>query len=133
MATLSGVNGTIKVGSTAILGVRNWKFTSQAKLGEYVANDTNGYTGRCVGAKDGSGSFNVDIDQSRYLPYDEGDSVTLVLQIDAAGTSKITVPAIVEQIEIECDLDKPDALVAVCQFKTNGAWTFAGYFAASGV
>ncbi len=133
MATLSGVNGTVKVGSNAILGIRNWKLTTAAKLGDYVSNETGGYTARSVGAKDGNGSFTVNIDQSRYLPYDEGDTVTLVLQIDAAGTSKITVPAIIEQIEFECDLDKPDPLVAVCTFKATAAWTYAGYFVASGV
>jgi hypothetical protein len=134
MAVLSGKDGTIKISNTEIKPVSNWKLKLTSKNPDFVDNDTAGWTGRVGGAKDASGSFNMNVSTSYVAPLDEGDTATLILYADgASGTCYYTVPVIVDSVDVEVDRATGKVVNYDVTFSATGAVTKTGFFAASGV
>ncbi len=129
MAVISGKAGTVLVGATPWLEVTKWTFEPSCAVPKYASNNTNGYKAGVAGVFDGKGTIEVKLDSSGGVDALPGASVTLVLQVDAGGTNKYTVPAIIASAPISCDIDGGEIVALTYNFEANGAWTAGGALA----
>lgn len=127
----SGVGGDVKVGGSAVAEVASWSFEPKVAVPKYVSNATAGYKAAVAGAKDGSGKVEVVLPSDGNVPWGIGDSVTLVLHLDASGSNYLSVPAIIESAPIEVKLDGESIVSITYAFQSNGAWTEAGIMSAT--
>jgi len=119
MATISGKDGKVKIGPASVAEITRWSFTSTSSNQALVTSSTGGFRKRIAGVKDASGSiaFRLDPGDPITNDFDEGDRVTLLLHIDAARY--YSVPAIIDRINLEVDIDSGDVV--------GGTWTKPAY------
>lgn len=127
MATISGKNGKVLIGTTALAEITDWTFHTTSVNHAYASSSTGGYRQRVAGVKDGSGSIGFKLDPADPITddFDEGSSVTLLLYIDA--THFYSVPAVVDSIQLAVDISSGDVLGGTAVFSANGAWTKPDY------
>lgn len=127
MATISGKDGKVKIGSTTLADITHWTLRTTALLSAYGSSATAGFRRRVAGIKDGSGTLDGKLDPADPISddFDEGASVTLLLYLDA--TRFYTVPAIIESFRLEVDIDRGEVLGWHAEFSTQGAWTKPNY------
>lgn len=125
MAALSGKNGKITIGSSDLAEITSWSFNPTSNNPAWASSSNAGYKVREAGVKDGSGSFEGKYDKADQINdrITVGDKVTLLLYIDAS--SFFSVPAIIDSISYEVDIDDGEIVSFTCDFSTNGAWTNA--------
>jgi hypothetical protein len=121
MAVLSGKNGTLFLGTSEITPVSNWKFVTTSHNPDYAANDTGGWKKRAAGVRDASGSFEIKATDQNTCPVEEGDTPALNLHIDNSGDNYYEVPAIVDKITVDVDINKGEIVAYVVEFSGNGA------------
>lgn len=120
---ISGKAGNVLIGASAISELRNWKHNRKANNHAYASNATGGYKKRVAGVFDSSGSFEMLDDPANNSPALEvGDTATLILKTTAAITQK-TVPAIIDSIDANVDLDEGAIVGYTIGFSGNGAWS----------
>jgi hypothetical protein len=132
MAVLSGKNGTLYVGEDEITPVSNWRLRVTSDNPDYAANDTGGWKKRAAGVKDCSGSFDVKVEDAGNCPVEEGDTVALKLHVDATGENYYDVPAIIDEIEVNVDINEGRIVAFAIDFSGNGAITAHGVLAKAG-
>jgi hypothetical protein len=123
MAAYSGKNGLVKSGSTQLAEITGWKLSTKSNNPAWNSSTSSGSKKRVAGVKDGSGSFDLKVDDSDEI-YDtlvEGDSVTLNLYLNA--TKFFAVPALIDNIDYDVDINDGEVVAATVAFSTNGAWT----------
>lgn len=127
MATISGKNGKVMIGSTTLADITKWDFTPTSNNPSYASSATGGFKTRRAGVKDGSGSLDFKLDLADPITddFDEGSAVTLLLYIDA--TRFHTVPAIIDSIAWSVDINDGDVVGGTAQFSITGAWTKPTY------
>lgn len=123
---LSGKNGRIKVGGTTYDHITGWSWSRETALHAYGSNSTAGHKRKVAGMKDNSGSFTGMIHDGGAIPIDEGDAVTLQLHVDETGNNFYSVPAIVESIEVEVDINDGAPVGYTANFQGDGAYTKNG-------
>jgi len=86
-------------------------------------SSTGGFRRRVGGVKDGSGTIVFKLDPADPITdqLNEGDAVTLLLYLD--GTRHFTVPAIIEALQWEVDIDRGEIIGGTAEFAIDGAWT----------
>ena len=116
-------NKALKVSGTGLYEVLKWTFNPKAKNPAYASNKTGGYMYRVAGIKDGSGSC-----EGKYVPsqpimatVDVGTAVTLDAYLTA--TVFYAIPAIVDSLKIDVDLNTGEFVSWTMDFSTVGAWT----------
>jgi len=129
MAILSGKNGTLLISSTEITPVSNWRLRITSDNPNYAANDTGGWKKRAAGVRDSSGSFEVKVDDAGNCPVEQGDSITLKLHVDDNGGNYYQVPAVIDRIEVEVDINEGRIVAYVLEFSGNGAVVANGVLA----
>lgn len=119
----SGKDGTVKIGSTDVAEIRNWKFNPKSNNPKYASNKTSGYKRTVAGVKEGSGSMSGAWDHAiDFLSVvDVGTSATLKLYTDA--THFFSVPSVIDDCSINVDVDNGEIVSWDSNFSTNGAWT----------
>ncbi len=129
MATISGKDGKVKIGSATLADITHWTLRTQATLSAYASSATAGFRKRVAGIKDGSGSLAGKLDPGDPISddFDEGAAVTLLLYIDP--THFYTVPALIESLQLEVDIDRGEVIGWRADFSTSGAWTKPDYSA----
>jgi hypothetical protein len=120
MAVLSGKNGTLYLNGSEITPVVNWKLTAQSSNPEYAANDTGGWKKRVAGVRDASGSLEIKASDDRHCPIEEGDAPLLALHLDRSGSNYYQVPAIVDKISVQVDIQKGEIVAYLVDFSGNG-------------
>ncbi len=122
-AGFSGKDGTVKIASTDVAEIRNWKFNPKSNNPRYASNKTSGYKRTVAGVKEGSGSMSGAWDHSiDFLAVvDVGTAVTLKLYTDA--THFFSVPSVIDDCSINVDVDNGEIVSWDSNFSTNGAWT----------
>ena len=126
MAGFSGKLGTVKVGNVAIAEVTGWTFEPKVNVPKYDSNDTGGFKAAVAGVKDSSGKIEIKMDSDGNIPWEPGDSATLILQVDNTGNNAYTVPAIVSTSPVEVDINDGEIVGATFNFEGNGAWNASG-------
>ncbi len=122
-AGYSGKDGTVKIGSTDVAEIRNWKFNPKSNNPKYASNKTSGYKRTVAGVKEASGSMSGAWDHAiDFLAVvDVGTSVTLKLYTDL--THFFSVPAVIDDCSINVDVDSGEIVSWDSNFSANGAWT----------
>lgn len=127
MSVLTGKDGTMKINGVIPAPISNWKLTKTSNNPDYAANDTAGWKKRRPGIKDCKGSFDLKIDGAKSCPVEIGDEVTLVLYVDGtANNNYYTVPAIIDEIAVEVDINGGGIEAFAVAFSGNGAVTATG-------
>ena len=120
----SGKDGKVRIGASDLAEITGWTFNPTSNNPSWASSSTGGYKTRVAGVKDGSGSIEGKYDKTD--PIDdsikEGDCVTLELFQDA--TRKFIVPAIIEGMTFEQDMDDGEVVSWSADFATTGAWTY---------
>lgn len=119
----SGKDGTVKIGSTDVAEIRNWKFNPKSNNPKYASNKTSGYKRTVAGVKEGSGSMSGAWDHAiDFLSVvDVGTSADLKLYTDT--THFFLVPSVIDDCSINVDVDNGEIVSWDSNFSANGAWT----------
>lgn len=122
-AGYSGKDGTVKIASTDVAEIRNWKFNPKSNNPKYASNKTSGYKRTVAGVKEGSGSMSGAWDHAiDFLAVvDVGTSATLKLYTDL--THFFSVPSVIDDCSINVDVDNGEIVSWDSNFSSNGAWT----------
>lgn len=120
---ISGKDGDVKIGSTAICEIRKWSFSPKANNPSYASNKTAGYTRRVPGIKDGSGSMEGAWDPASpaVAVIDPATAVTLKLYINA--TQFYEVPSVIDEFGLNVEVESGEIVSWTSTFSANGAWT----------
>lgn len=123
MAAISGKGGSVLVASSDLVEVTNWELTRTSNNPSWASNTSNGYKKRVAGVKDSTGTFSTKYDPTDPLTdhLEEGDEVTLELLATSGKT--ISVPAIIDELKVACDMDEGEPVGYDVSFSSNGAWT----------
>lgn len=127
MATISGKDGKIEIDSTQLADITSWTLNTTSNNAAYASSSTSGYKKRVPGVKDGSGSVQGKLDISDPITddFEEGSAVTLKLYIDA--TRFYSVPAVIDSLAIDVDIDNGDVVPFTANYSTDGAWSKPTY------
>ena len=127
MPTISGKDGHVKIGAADVAEITAWSLNTTSNNPAYASSSTGGYKRRVSGVKDATGSIAFKLDPADPVTddFDEGDHVTLLLYVDA--TRFYSVPAVIDAINLEVDIDSGDIIGGRAEFSANGAWTKPDY------
>jgi len=116
MATISGKDGQIKIGTTKLADITSWSLVTTAKNQSYASSATAGWKTRREGIRDATGTIRFKVDMADPITddFDEGSGVTLLLHLD--GTRFYSVPAIINSLSFEVDIDDGDVISGVAEF-----------------
>ena len=127
MATLSGKDGKVLRGEEAIADVTIWSFRTVAKNRSYASSATGGYKRTLPGVKQAGGRFSFLLSTAN--PQTDqiaaGDEVTLALVI--ATDRAFGVPAVIDSVAVEVDIDTGKVVGGVAEFSTAGGWTLPDF------
>lgn len=127
MATLSGKDGKVVVGGTPLAEITAWTLVTSSRNPSYASSDTGGWKTRLAGVKDGRGMLRGKLDTASPITsqLDEGDAATLLLHLN--GTLSYQVPAIIDELRLEIDIDTGDVIGWAAEFSVTGAVTKPSY------
>lgn len=120
MAVISGYEGTVKIGGTAVGEVRNWSMTRSAQLVDTGTIGGGAWQRNRATQKSISGKVECfhDPDNALQNSMSEGAAVTLILV--AQDGKQQTVPAIISDVEIDQG-GQSGVATRNFSFKGNGA------------
>jgi hypothetical protein len=127
MALETGDDGKVLIGGTPLADITAWSLETTARGVAYASSTTGGYRKRLPGVKEGRGriQFKLDVANPLTNQFNEGTAVTLLLYLDA--TRFYSVPAVIDSIQIEVDIDGGELIGGEAAFSTDGAWTKPAY------
>jgi hypothetical protein len=127
MATFSGKDGKVLIGATPLADITAWTLRTLSGNPAYASSSTGGYRKRVPGVKDAQGTVRFKLNPADPITddLDAGAAVTLLLYVDA--TRFYTVPAVIDALRLEVDIDSGDIVGGVAEFSANGAWTKPTY------
>lgn len=127
MSAFSGKDGKILIGTTTLAEITRWELRTLSNNPAYASSATGGFKKRVGGVRDATGQIAFKLDPADPITddFDEGEAVTLLLHLDA--TRKYTVPAIIDAIQLEVDIDTGDVVGGTATFSSTGAWTKPTY------
>lgn len=123
MANYSGTTGSVLISASNVHDVTKWTFNTTAETSPFGSNMSGGFKKRLPGTKDGTGTIEGKYNSASPIEDSlrEGTSVTLTLQRMSGKT--YSVPAVIESLELEVDIDTGAPQSWVANFGSNGAWT----------
>jgi len=122
----SGHDGTVKIAAgdstptSELIEVKKWTFEPKSANPAVCTNQTDGFKSRVHGVRDGTGTIDVIAPEATIPPFVDGDHVTLDL-IDGHGAHFI-IPAIIESMPYQCDIDGGEFVGYAYNFAITGAW-----------
>jgi len=127
MSVISGKDGKVMIGATTLADITFWTLNTASNNPAYASSATAGHKKRVAGVKDGGGTIQGKLDVADAVTddFDEGDAVTLLLHLDA--TRFYSVPAIIDSIQLEVDIDSGEVVGWTAEYSTDGAWTKPTY------
>lgn len=130
MAAFSGRKGSVQANGVAVAEVINWSFNPTSNNPAWASSSSPGYKQRKPGVKDGSGSVTVKFDDSSgagvqdFLQYGAAeDEVALTLKLYLNDTQFFSIPAVIDGISYEVDINDGEVVEASFDFSINGEWT----------
>ena len=123
MALFTGDDGKVLIGATPLADITAWSLTTKAAAKSYVSSATGGHRKAVVGAKHGAGRIRFLLDPADPITsgFDIGSQVTLLLYLD--DTRFYSVPAVIEAIRMNVEIDEGKLVGGEAEFVTSGAWT----------
>ena len=122
MTMQSGKDGKVLSGATPIADVVRWTFRAMARSVAYASNKTGERLRQVPGTQSGTGTiaFQFNAASPATSPLAAGSAVTLLLHLDA--TKYYEMPAVIEQLELQVDIDTGALIGGSAQFATDGIW-----------
>lgn len=123
-----GSEGVVGVNGTRVCRITEWSFNPTfTNITEFGDSDSQGYTNRACGRKDGSGSFSGRLDTgqhptSLFLP---GDVVNLTLW-ETASTYWNIPRALITSFEVTFDNDAKEPVSWTAEFVPDGIYYAPG-------
>ena len=111
MAAISGKDGKVSVDGTDIAEVTGWTLERTSNNPAWASSSIPGRKQRVAGVQDASGTIEGKLDVANTPMGDglvEGGSVTLNLYVNA--TQFFVVPALIDSISFECDMDEGEVV-----------------------
>jgi hypothetical protein len=116
MAVITGISGAINTREL----VRDWSIAYKGNLAEYAASNTLKAKSALIGNKDWSGSFKGYGSIPEVMP---GEAFSFSGTMDAVNGASGT--AIIDDLEINCDIEGGKPIDYTAAFSGNGALVFA--------
>ena len=131
MATISGKDGKILVGTSDYAELRNWNFTPSSNNPQFGSSSSAGHKKSVAGVKSGTVSFAQVLEtvDAIYESVKPGDAVVLLLYEIKDNTAVSpdrfwSVPARIESLAVDVDVDDGGEVTVGVEATTNGAWTY---------
>ena len=123
MPMLSGQDGKVIADAVEVANITRWKFETKSNTVAYASSATGGFRQRLPGVRHGAGTvaFVLSTDTPVQNQLAEGDQLTLKLHVDTDNF--YSVPAVVETLSLDVDIDTGDPAGGRFKFVTAGAWT----------
>ncbi|MCA9100060.1 MAG: hypothetical protein KDA63_02860 [Planctomycetales bacterium] len=129
MAVISGKNGKVNDGTSDVAEITGWTLRTESNKLAYASSSSGGYRKRVAGVRDGSGRIEGKLDATSANAITEvldvGDALTLKLYVDA--THFYSVPAVIDSLDVEVDINTGEPVGWRGEFSANGAWTNPTY------
>ena len=127
MGLITGDEGKVLSDGTPIADITGWTFRTSVTSRRYSSSATGGHERQLAGAASGRGSFTFQLDLNNPLTneLEEGSSVTLRLHVDASRY--YSVPALIESLEIDVEVNGDAMVGGRAEFAADGAWTKPSY------
>ena len=127
MPMLSGQDGKIIADSVEVANITRWKFETKSNTLAYASSATGGFRERLPGVRHGSGTVLFVLSDAAPVPDQlaDGDQVTLKLYVDA--DSFYSVPAVIETLSLDVNVDTGNPVDGQFKFATAGAWTLPNF------
>jgi hypothetical protein len=126
---VAGVTGDALLGAggspVQIAEVRKWSFNPKGTNAAYRSNRTGGYTARSPGYKDGSGSCDFAWDPTNPITSQLDVTDSVILQLQTVVGQRVVVPALIDDIKLDVDVEGATIIGGSFTFSANGAWTNA--------
>src|SRR5262245_22728997 len=105
MSLETGDDGKVVIGGTPLADITAGSLETAARSVSYASSASGGFRRRLPGVKEGRGQIRFQMDVANPLTnqFDEGTAVTLLLYLDA--TRFYTVPAVIDSLRIDVDID----------------------------
>jgi len=123
MAVYVGKDGKVVAGATTLAQITDWSFNAKSNNAVWASSSTGGYKTRAAGVKDGTGSFSFKIDDTtqQWDSIEVGTLVSLTLYLDSSNY--ITVPAIIDDVTYDCNINEGEPPAGKANFGITAAWT----------
>lgn len=123
MSLLTGDDGKVMIGAAALADITAWSLEVHARGVSYASSATGGFRKRLPGVKEGRGRIQFKLDAANPItqPLAVGSAVTLLLHLDA--TRFYTVPAMIDTLRMQVDIDGGDLIGGEAEYSTSGAWS----------
>ena len=127
MSLETGDDGKVLIGGTPLADITAWSLEATSRAVSYASSASGGYRRRLPGVKEGRGriTFKLDVSNPLTNQFDQGSSVTLLLYLDA--TRFYSMPAVIDSVQIEVDIDGGELIGGQAEFTANGPWTKPTY------
>jgi hypothetical protein len=127
MSVISGKEGKVLIGATTLADITGWTLRTVSHNPAYASSATAGHRKRVSGVKDATGSiaFKLNLADPITDDFAEGSAVTLLLHLDA--TRFYSVPAVIDALRLEVDIDRGEVIGGTAEFSADGAWTKPSY------
>ena len=122
MAVITGLNGEVLVGGVKIARVTKWDINPTVGETAWGDSDSEGHTNREPGRKDMTGNIEGKLDQADdvTLLFEAGDKVTLTLWLSNTALDYYHVPALIQSLSFEVDVDTQAVVGWTATFGENG-------------
>lgn len=126
MAVITGLNGEVLVGGVKIARITKWDINPTVGETAWGDSDSAGHTNREPGRKDSTGNIEGKLDQNDdvTLLFVPGDKVNLTLWLSATALDYYYVPAMIQGISFEVDVDTQAVVGWSATFGENGRTYF---------
>ena len=124
MSAESGINSKVLAGSTQVAEITGWSLNPTSNNPSWGSSSVPGFKQRVAGVRDATGSFDFKYDfaNRQHATLKEGDLVTLHLYLNAADA--IDVPAVIDAMTFEADVNDGEPIGGTCTFSQTGAITY---------
>ncbi len=131
MATISGKDGKVLVGTSDYAELRNWNLTVNSNNPQFGSSSSSGHKKSVAGVKSGTVSFAqiLETADAIYESVKPGDAVVLLLyeikdNVAVSADRFWTVPVRIESLAEDVDMDDGGEVTIGVEATTNGAWTY---------
>lgn len=120
---ISGVGGDCIIGSTPVHEIKKWSFKPKSENKDYASNYTGGYKKRVLSVKDATGTLDFVWDPWNPITAVLDVGTAVILKLQTVATQFYLVPAIVDDLSLDVDIETGAVESGTISFSLNGAWT----------
>jgi hypothetical protein len=123
MSILTGKHGAVLANDIALAEITLWTFKTTRKHVAYCSSATAGFRRRLPSVREGSGRFHFVLNtaQPASAGLHDNAAVTLTLAIDR--DHQYVVPAVIDVVQIETDINGGGPVTGWAEFSTTGPWS----------